>query len=206
MRLFLAGATGVIGIRLIPLLTAAGHTVAGLTRTPAKAEALARLGAEPVVCDVYDTAALTAAVTAFGPDTVLHELTDLPDDERDMAAHAAANQRIRREGTASLLAAAAAAGATGFLAQSVAWELPGESGAAKAALEDAVLAADGVVLRYGRFYGPGTYYEHDLPGHPRIHLDEAAHRTVQALGLSHAIVTIAEDAEPSDRSPASGSG
>jgi nucleoside-diphosphate-sugar epimerase len=183
-------------IRLIPLLTAAGHTVAGLTRTPAKTATLARLGAEPVVCDVYDTSALTAAVTAFGPDTVIHELTDLPDDARDIAATAAANQRIRREGTASLLAAAAAAQATGFLAQSVAWDLPGESGAAKADLEDAVLAAGGVVLRYGRFYGPGTYYEHELPDHPRIHVDEAARRTVQVLGRSDAILTIAESTEP----------
>lgn len=80
MRVFLAGASGVIGLRLVPLLVAAGHDVAGMTRTQAKAERLRGLGAEPVVCDVFDLDALSQAVSGFGPDAVVHQLTDLPDD------------------------------------------------------------------------------------------------------------------------------
>src|SRR5262249_34780555 len=84
MRVFLAGATGVIGIRLVPLLIAGGHTVAGMTRSEEKAGRLAALSAQPVVCDGFDLSALTKAVTAFEPQAVLHEITDLPDrlDER----------------------------------------------------------------------------------------------------------------------------
>lgn len=192
MRIFVAGATGVIGSRLVPLLVAGGHTVAGLTRSEAKAGALRAAGAEAVVCDVYDVEALRRAVVRFAPEVVLHELTDLPDDAARIGAHAVANARIRREGTANLLAAAAAAGAPRFLAQSVAWELPGDGAPAVAELERAVLSADGVVLRYGRFYGPGTYYEGDPPEQPRIHVDEAARRTLAALDEPSGILTIAE--------------
>ncbi|HEU0286790.1 MAG TPA: NAD-dependent epimerase/dehydratase family protein [Nocardioidaceae bacterium] len=79
MRIFVAGATGVIGVRLVPLLLDAGHTVAGLTRArPAAVEAL---GAEPIVADAYDATGLREAVAAFAPDLVINELTDLPDDE-----------------------------------------------------------------------------------------------------------------------------
>jgi len=180
MRVFLAGATGVIGVRLVPLLVAAGHEVAGLTRSPEKAESLRALGAEPIVCDVFDADALRAAVVEFRPDIVLHELTDLPDDPSQIG-DGAANARIRREGTRNLLAAARAAGARRFLAQSVAWELEGEGAEAKAELERTVLAAGGVVLRYGRFYGPGTYHPDDLAPPPRIHVDEAARRTAELL-------------------------
>ncbi len=80
MRIFFAGSSGVIGTRLVPLLVGAGHFVAGMTRSPAKVEALEALGAEPIVCDVYDSEALAAAVAAFKPDAVLDQLTDLPDD------------------------------------------------------------------------------------------------------------------------------
>jgi len=76
MRVFVAGASGVIGVRLVPLLVAAGHEVAGLTRSPEKVEALRRLGALPVVCDVFDRKALRAAVGDFGPDVIVSELTD----------------------------------------------------------------------------------------------------------------------------------
>jgi uncharacterized protein YbjT (DUF2867 family) len=83
VRIFLAGATGVIGTRLIPLLVADGHVVAGMTRSAGRAGQVRDLGAEPVICDVYDAAALTAAMTGFRPDVVLHQLTDLPDDASD---------------------------------------------------------------------------------------------------------------------------
>jgi len=79
MRIFLAGATGVIGVRLVPLLVADGHVVAGMTRSQEKADGLVAIGAEPVVCDVYDAEALREAVVAFGAETVIHQLTDLPD-------------------------------------------------------------------------------------------------------------------------------
>ena len=156
MRVFLAGASGVIGVRLIPLLVRDGHEVAGMTRSPGKAAALRELGAEPVVCDVFDAGALAQAVVAFGPELVMHQLTDLPDQAGQIPEFAARNNRIRTEGTRNLLAAAAQAGATRFLAQSIAWTPP-SGGEAVAEHERLVLAAGGVVIRYGIFYGPGTY-------------------------------------------------
>lgn len=193
MRVFLAGATGVIGARLVPLLVAAGHEVAGTTRSPGKCRSLRSSGAAPFVCDVYDAGGLREAVVSFSPDLVLHELTDLPDDA-DRIGDGAANARIRREGTRNLLDAARAAGAARFVAESVAWELDGEGGAAKAELERSVLEAGGVVLRYGRFHGPGTYYPDALPPPPRIHVDAAARRTVALLDAPSGIVEIVEDA------------
>ena len=192
MRIFLAGASGVIGVRLVPLLVANGHAVAGMTRSHEKSDVLRALGAEPVVCDACDPDGLCAAVVAFGPELVMHQLTDLPDDLSLVAAGAEANARIRREGTANLLAAARAAGAHRFLAQSVAWELAGDSGAAKAYLEQSVVDAGGVVLRYGRFYGPGTYYEADPPEPPRIHVDRAASRTIELLEARPGIHDVVE--------------
>lgn len=147
MRIFLAGATGVIGVRLVPLLVDAGHDVAGMTRSPGKAGLLKELGAEPVVCDVFEAEGLLQAVTAFRPGVVMHQLTDLPDDPARIAETTAVNARIRREGTSNLLAAARAAGAPEFIAQSVAWQLSGEGGASIADHESLVLARGGVVLR-----------------------------------------------------------
>jgi nucleoside-diphosphate-sugar epimerase len=193
MRIFLAGATGVIGVRLVPLLVAAGHQVTGMTRSPGKVDGLRALGAEAVVADVFDAAALRDAVVAARPDAVLHELTDLPDEASSIPAFRAANARIRRQGTANLLAAARAAGATRFLAQSVAWRLDGDGGAATEELERSVLAAGGVVLRYGQFYGPGTYHEQAPLPPPRVHVDQAARRTVAALEAPTGVLTIVED-------------
>lgn len=190
MRVFLAGASGVIGVRLVPLLVAAGHTVAGMTRSPGKVERLRELGAEPIVCDAFDADALIEAVVAFRPEAVVNELTDLPDDE---SATNQGNARIRREGTRNLLAAADAARASRFVAQSVAWPLSGDAGAAVAELERLVLEARGVVLRYGRLYGPGTYYEHSAPEPPRIHVEQAARRTVPALDAASGILEITDE-------------
>jgi uncharacterized protein YbjT (DUF2867 family) len=190
MRVFVAGASGVIGLRLVPLLVAAGHEVAAMTRTPAKVELLRGLGAEPVVCDAFDAAALRAAVVASRPEAVVNELTDLPDRP---AATNEANARMRREGTQNLLAAAKAAGAPRFLAQSVAWPLTGDGGAAVEELERLVLVAGGVVLRYGRLYGPGTYYEDELPEPPRVDVDLAARRTASALDVPPGIVEITDE-------------
>lgn len=192
MRIFVAGASGVIGVRLVPLLVRAGHAVAGMTRSPGKVEVLRTLGAEPVVCDVFDADGLSNAVVAFGAEVVVHQLTDLPDDPARIPELAEANSRIRREGTRNLLAAADAAGARRFLAQSVAWPLPGDAGKAAAELERAVLEAGGVVIRYGQFHGPGTYYEHGPPPHPRVHVDQAARRTVEALEAPPGVLEMVE--------------
>jgi uncharacterized protein YbjT (DUF2867 family) len=193
MRIFLAGATGVIGVRLVPRLVAAGHVIAGMTRSPGKASLVQELGAEPVICDVFDRERLIEAVSAFRPDCVLHELTDLPDDPSRISGLVALNARIRREGTQNLLAAAQSAKAQRFLAQSVAWALPpGEGADAVRDLERSVLDAGGVVLRYGQFYGPGTYFEDSLPPPPRIHIDEAAVRTVAALNSPSGVISVVE--------------
>jgi nucleoside-diphosphate-sugar epimerase len=192
MRVFVAGASGVIGVRLVPLLVAAGHEVAGLTRSPEKVEALRRLGALPVVCDVFDRKALRAAVGDFGPDVIVSELTDLPDDRTQLQTYRSANDLMRREGTRNLLAAAAAATTPRFLAQSIAWQLSGERGAAVQEFKRMVLEAGGVVLRYGRFYGPGTFYESELPESPRVSVDEAAKTTADLLEAESGVVTIAD--------------
>ncbi len=107
-RIFLAGASGVIGQRLIPRLVQAGHVVGGLTRSPGKTELLSDLGAEPILCDVFDREALIQAVRDFKPDVVLNELTDLPDDAAQIGTLADLNARIRTEGTRNLIEARAA--------------------------------------------------------------------------------------------------
>ena len=192
-RIFLAGASGVIGQRLIPLLVAEGHTVAGMTRSASKADLLASLGAEPVVVEVFEREALVAAVVAFKPDIVLNELTDLPDDLANIGAHNELNARIRTEGNQNIIDAARAVGSPKLLAQTVAWELPdGPDARAVKDLESSVLAEGGVVLSYGQFYGPGTYNPDKLPERPRVHIDVAASRTVEALSAARGIVTITD--------------
>jgi nucleoside-diphosphate-sugar epimerase len=194
MRIFLAGASGVIGRRLTPMLVDAGHEVAGTTRSAERAEQVRELGAAPVVIDVYDAEALRAAVVDFAPDLVMYQLTDLPDDASQIPERGAANARIRIEGTANLIAAAQAAGAGRFLAQSIAWT-PSAGNESREALESQVLAYEGtgVVLRYGQFYGPGTYYEAEPPDPPRIEIGAAACATVTNLEAPTGVVTIVED-------------
>jgi nucleoside-diphosphate-sugar epimerase len=192
MRILVAGATGAIGARLVPLLVDGGHTVAGLTRSSDKRRPLEAAGAEAIVCDVYDAAGLKTAVVDFRPDAMIDELTDLPDRAADLESFAGRNDRMRREGTRNLLDAARAAAIEKLLAQSIAWHLPGDRGAAVDELERAVLDAGGVVVRYGRLYGPGTFYETDLPEPPRVHVDEAARRTVALLDAPPGIVEVVD--------------
>jgi nucleoside-diphosphate-sugar epimerase len=193
MRIFLAGASGVLGQRLTPRLVEAGHVVGGMTRSPEKAELLRKLGAEPIVCDVFDRDAVAAAVRAFRPDVVLNELTDLPDDAARIDEFRSLNARIRTDGNQNLIAAARASGSPKFLAQSVAWEMPDGVGArAVADLERSVLAEGGVVLRYGQFYGTGTFHEQPPPEGPRIHVDRAAERTVEALDEPSGVLVIVD--------------
>jgi nucleoside-diphosphate-sugar epimerase len=182
MRIFLAGATGAIGRQLVPLLVADGHDVVGATRSPGKVERLRAAGAEPVLLDALDAAAVRTAVADSRPDAVIHELTALPQriDPRKMERDFALNDRLRSEGTRYLVDAAQAAGAKRIIAQSIAFAYaPGPQGTvhvesdpllpaseaqksyrrsaqAMADLEHSVLDAGGLVLRYGYFYGPGT--------------------------------------------------
>jgi nucleoside-diphosphate-sugar epimerase len=193
MRIYFAGASGAIGSRLVPLLVDAGHTVGAMTRSVAKADRLASLGAQPIVCDVFDRTALTDAVRSFSPDLLLHELTDLPDELDNLPEQSLLNARIRSEGTRNLIDALGGLGNAKVVAQSVAWTMrPGPEADAVTSLEDAVLTANGVVLRYGFFYGPGTYFEGSLPEAPRVHIDVAATRTLEALDVASGIVTIVE--------------
>jgi nucleoside-diphosphate-sugar epimerase len=192
MKVLVAGATGVIGSRLVPRLVDAGHDVAGLTRSPEKIELLQRLGALPIVCNVFDRRALRDMVTDFGPEAVVGELTDLPDDLNELASSRWRNDRMRREGMRNLLEAARAATAARFLAESIAWQLPGEPGKVVAQMERMVLEAGGVVVRYGRLYGPDTFYESDLPDPPRVHVDVAAERTAALLDAESGVVTIVD--------------
>lgn len=173
MRIFLAGASGVVGRRVVPALLADGHEVTGLARGAASADRITALGATAVLGDVYDAPALAEIVRAAAPDVVMHQLTDLGSGDR------AANARLRTVGTRNLVDAAVAAGVRRIVAQSIAWAY--EPGAAPAPeetpldlagtpdrlgsvsgvanLETAVSELpEWVVLRYGTLYGPGTWY------------------------------------------------
>src|ERR1043166_9407291 len=112
MRVFLAGAAGAIGRRLLPLLLGAGHQVTGTTRSAETGKELARAGVTPAVLDIFDAQVVTDAVRAAAPDVVIHQLTDLPRefDEARISASYGRNARIRTEGTRNLIAAAQAAG------------------------------------------------------------------------------------------------
>jgi nucleoside-diphosphate-sugar epimerase len=180
------------------LLVADGHELAGTTRSASKVELLRELGAEPAVVDVYDAEALRDAVVAFAPDLVMHQLTDLPDDPSQIGEFGARNDRMRQEGTRNLLDAAATAGVPGerFLAQSIAWELPGERGEHTRIFERMVLDAGGVIIRYGQLYGPDTFYPEPEapPPSPRVHVDEAARATAGLLDAEPGIIEVVEPA------------
>ncbi len=140
-----ASATEVIGRRLVTLLVSEGHEVAGTTRSADRVKHIVELGAEAIVCDVFDITNLLTSVSNSKPDVIWHQLTDLPDDPVLIAEFGPANNCTRREATAKLLKVAAKAGARQFIAQSVAWQLPGNGDRAASYLESAVDAAGGVV-------------------------------------------------------------
>ena len=121
MRIFLAGASGVIGQRLIPRLVQAGHIVGGMTRSRGKIDLLSQLGAQPILCDVFDRQALIQAVRDFKPDVILNELTDLPDDVTKISEHAELNARIRTEGNQNLIDAARESGPSGREGRRKSW-------------------------------------------------------------------------------------
>src|SRR5216683_8310802 len=217
MRVFLAGAAGAIGRRLVPLLLRAGHEVTGMTRSAATASELARAGVVPAVLDVFDAPALMMAVGAAKPAVVIHQLTDLPRqfDEARIAASYANNARIRTEGTRNLIAAAQAAAARRFIVQSIAFAYagggephpetdplnladPARAVTVKGAvdMEQQVLSAAGIeaiVLRYGLLYGPGTWSQTPTRK-PALHVDAAAHAALLAVSRgAPGIYNIADD-------------
>jgi nucleoside-diphosphate-sugar epimerase len=222
MKVFLAGASGALGKRLIPQLIERGHTVTGTTRSKEKLPLLWDLGAKPVVVDALDRGAMIEAVAADQPDAVVHQLTALTNvDFRRFEKSFELTDRLRTEGTDILLAAAASAGVERFVAQSYAgWPYARTGSSVKREddpldpqpakqtrrtldairhLETVVTAADGIVLRYGGFYGPGTGLEPEgeqleavrkrqfpVVGAGRgiwsfVHIDDAAAATVAAL-------------------------
>lgn len=205
-RIFLAGASGAIGRRLAPLLLANGWLVFGSTRSQSKAAQLKELGVEPIVVDVFDAGALQHFLTEIKPEIVIHQLTDLPYalEASQMTAALVRNARLRDEGTRNLIAAAVDAGAKRLIAQSIAFIyadgpkphqepdplLPvthpvyGETVQGVMSLERQVLEAplDGIVLRYGLFYGPGTGFTAPIaPG--SVHVDAAAKAAERAVTL-----------------------
>src|SRR5512137_287742 len=195
--IFLAGASGAIGRRLAPLLVANGWRVVGTTRSKDKAPLLREMGVEPVVVDVFDAQALRGIVADHRPEVVIHQLTDLPFalDAGKMAEALVRNARLRDEGTRNLVAAAVNAGARRLIVQSISFiyadgPLPhreddpllpethpvyGGTVTGILRLERQTLEAplDGIVLRYGLFYGPGAGFDAPIaPG--SVHVDAAA--------------------------------
>jgi nucleoside-diphosphate-sugar epimerase len=226
VHVFLAGATGVLGRRVLPLLRAEGHQVTALTRTDAGAAVVRAAGGTPVIGDVYDAGDLEYVLRRAAPDTVMHQLTDLGEGSSE------ANARMRRTGTRNLVDAALAAGVRRIVAQSIAWAYeggtdPADEGtpldltapaprkatiAAVAALEGAVSELpEWVVLRYGLLYGPGTWY---TPGgfmaegarvgmlvadddvSGFVHADDAATAAVEAVGWPSGAAVNVVDDEP----------
>jgi 2-alkyl-3-oxoalkanoate reductase len=240
MRVFVAGASGAIGRPVVHQLVAAGHEVTGTTRSEERAEAIRAAGGRAVICDALDAAAMHAAVTEARPEVIVHELTALPRrfNPRDKQMYAPTN-RVRREGTRNLIAAAQVASVRRIVCQSIAFayapgerpevkeedaplalEAPppfGDSVRAIDQMERAVVGADGpegLVLRYGWFYGPGTYFADDgsvardvrrrrLPVigkgiglYSFVHVDDAASATVAAVERGAAGVYNVVDDDP----------
>jgi nucleoside-diphosphate-sugar epimerase len=177
MRVFVAGASGVLGRATVPLLVAAGHEVTGMTRSAEKANGIREAGADAIVCDVYEAERLREGVATAAPEVVVNLLTALPQRYNRRGDWLEATNRLRFEGTRNLVAAARAAGARRLVAESIAFAYRAEGervkdegapiedrsgpGVAVADMERQVLESrlDGVVLRYGFLYGPGTHFD-----------------------------------------------
>lgn len=239
MKVFVAGATGAIGRPLIAGLLAKGHEVVALTRSLEKAQTLARQGVEAVIADVFDGDAVRAAINGAQPEVVIEQLTSLPKTYtgESMSAASALNTRIRLEGGANVLAAAQAAGVRRYLRQSIAfWAIPGiglaneatplslDASPAVAAdahtvteLEQRLLETpnlEGIVLRYGFLYGPGTWFapDGDVATQVRqqqfpivgsgegvwswVHIEDAAEATVAAVERGNPGIYLITDDRP----------
>jgi nucleoside-diphosphate-sugar epimerase len=199
---FLAGATGAIGRQLVPMLVAAGHDVTGTTRSPERAAQLSAQGAAPIIVDALDAGAVAKAMADAAPEVVIHQLTDLAGgfNLEDVARTA----RLREVGTRNLVDGAVASGARRIVAQSGAWlyadgpephdeshplrtptDAPRDT-ALRGVLELERLVTttsglDGVVLRYGFFYGPHTAWEVATAPSPRVSIDAAARAALLAM-------------------------
>jgi NAD(P)-dependent dehydrogenase (short-subunit alcohol dehydrogenase family) len=167
-RVLVAGATGVIGRPLVPLLLERGYVVAGLTRS--QGEVVRALGAEPIVCDVYDAERLRDLVGAFGPGTVVSLLTDLPDDLAELPDYLERNARIRREGVRNLRAAAPQAR---LIVESVNFDAGPAVGEMEAMADEAI--------RLDLLSGPGTYDPECTGEGDRIHVADAARLFAEAV-------------------------
>jgi len=218
-KVFLAGATGAIGKRLVPMLLDAGYKVFGTTRSHGKGSELRAAGVTPIVVNVFDAPALSQAMTAIHPEIVIHQLTDLPAglEPSDMAEGIVRTTRIRIEGTRNLVAAALETGVGRLVAQSLAcWvyadgpqpysenaPLDHRAEAPNAIVVEGIATLErltltsppleGIVLRYGQIYGPGT--GSDEPTRPApLHVDAAAHAALLAIDRGKpGIFNIAED-------------
>jgi nucleoside-diphosphate-sugar epimerase len=240
MKVLVAGATGVIGRQLVPRLVENGHAVVGMTRSARRADRVRSLGAEPVVADILDRARLEETIGEVGAEVIINQVTSLPQrlDPRQVRRDLAATNRLRREGMQNLVAAARAVGTRRIVSQSIAFayapngpapatedeplylDAPGgfdEAVAAIVDLEQAVLNAppvEGIVLRYGHLYGPGTVYGRDgstiqdvrrrrfpLVGNGEgrfsfIHVDDVAAATARAIAHGRPGVYNVVDDEP----------
>jgi nucleoside-diphosphate-sugar epimerase len=235
MKILVAGATGAIGLPLVRALCALGHEVTGVTRPKRGIDCLRELGAEPFSADAFDSKAVRAAIEAASPDVVIDQLSSLPANPADILKCIPDDTHLHREGGGNLLAAARELGVRRYILQSKGFYLEapagqlahesaklrydapgavGESARTMGAYEDRVLASqplDGVVLRYGFFYGPGTWYRPDggVAGQVRkgeapivgdgnavwsfIHIDDAVAATVAALTAEPGVYNIVDD-------------
>jgi len=174
MRILFAGATGVLGRVTIPRLRV--HEVVGLTRSSEKLALLRRLGAEALLCDVYDYEALLEVAKRIQPQTVVNFVTDLS------SGPAAANTRARREGGDNLRNAANAAGASRLVVESIAFTLDGPAAEAVEHLERSTreFSGDALILRFGRLWGPQTFYERP-PSPPAVAIEKAGAQAARLL-------------------------
>jgi len=241
VKVFIAGATGAIGRPLLKGLALAGHATFGMVRSQSSSASVSAMGAEPVIADALDAASVSSAVARVRPDVIINELTSLPKHytPSDMEAAAEADTRVRMEGNRNLLAAALQTGVRRFLVQSTGfWYAPGEGladeregfafsaspGVAAGTQRYAELEAmtltppelQSVALRYGFFYGPGTWFttDGDVGEQARhqqvpiigdgqgvwswVHIEDAADATVKALDCASGAYNIVDD-NPSEQ-------
>jgi nucleoside-diphosphate-sugar epimerase len=238
VRVFVAGASGAIGRGLVPKLVEAGHEVTGTTRSERSAEAIRAAGAEAAVCDALDAAAVEDAVTAAAPEAIVSELTSLPRDYNLRTIDYGPTNRVRVEGGRNLISAGRKVGARRYVSQSIGFVYDPQGGWVKdeeaetyrappgrftTGLEATLTSErealeaegmEGLVLRYGQFYGPGTYFDHDgsIAKQVRsrrfpivgsgdgvfsfIHIDDAADATVAAVERGPAGIYNIVDDEP----------
>jgi 2-alkyl-3-oxoalkanoate reductase len=235
MKIFVAGATGAIGLPLVRVLCTLGHEVTGMTRGKRRIDSLRELGAEPIMADAFDPKAVRTAIQTVSPDVVIDQLTSLPANPADILKSIPDDTRLHREGGCNLLDAARELRVSRYILQSKGFYLDapagqladetaklrydapgaiGESSRTMGTYEDRVLASpslDGVVLRYGFFYGPGTWYRPDggIADQARrgealvigegnavwsfVHIDDAVAATVASLTAEPGIYNIVDD-------------